>query len=49
MDLKRVSYHLTNLQISELKKLSQKKGLSVAELIRRAVDIHLEKEKKKEA
>ena len=34
----RVNYHLTDRQLAKLKRLSKKSGLSVAELIRRAVD-----------
>ena len=34
----RVNYHLTEKQIIALKKLAKKSGLSVAELIRRAID-----------
>ena len=34
----RVNYHLTERQIIALKKLAKKTGLSVAELIRRAID-----------
>lgn len=41
----RVTYHLTELQLKQLKKISKKKGLPLAELIRRAVDVFLEKEK----
>ena len=36
--MKRVNYHLTENQIEKLKTLSRVTGLSVAELIRRAVD-----------
>ena len=38
----RVNYHLTVKQIGELKKLSKASGLSVAEIIRRAIDTYLE-------
>jgi hypothetical protein len=41
--MKRVNYHLTTSQIAKLKRLSQKTELSIAELIRRAVDEYLEK------
>jgi len=41
--MKRVDYHLTEIQIKKLKALSKKTGLSVAELIRRAVDKFLMK------
>jgi len=40
---KRVGFYLTDLQIRDLKKVSKKTGLTVSELIRRAVDEHLEK------
>ena len=39
----RVGFYLTDLQIKELKKVSKRTGLTVSELIRRAVDEHLEK------
>lgn len=41
--MKRVTYHLTNNQIIKLQTLSKKTGLTVAEIIRRAVDAYLEK------
>ena len=37
----RVGFYLTDLQIKELKKVSKKTGLTVSEIIRRAVDEHL--------
>jgi hypothetical protein len=43
--LKRVGYHLSERQIEQLKKLSKKLGISFAELIRRAVDEFLGKQK----
>jgi len=43
--MKRVNYHLTELQIKWLKDLSKQIGLSVAELIRRAIDEYMRKEK----
>lgn len=43
--MKRVNYHLTAPQIKKLKELSKKTGLSLAELIRRAIDKFLEKQK----
>ena len=43
--MKRVDYHLTEKQIEVLKSESKATGLSVAELIRRAVDFWLEKKK----
>jgi predicted DNA-binding protein len=45
--MKRVNYHLTDLQLKKLKALSKKTGLTVAELIRRAVDAYLGTERKK--
>ena len=41
--MKRVNYHLTELQIEKLKKLSKQTGLSIAELIRRAIDEYIKK------
>lgn len=37
----RVNYHLTDSQLAALRKRSSKTGLTVAELIRRAVDAYL--------
>ena len=37
----RVGFYLTDLQIRNLKKVSKKTGLTVSEIIRRAVDEHL--------
>ena len=45
--MKRVNYHLTTSQIEKLREISKDTGLSVAELIRRAVDEYLGKKKKK--
>ena len=39
--MKRVNYHLPERQIQALRKLSEQSGLSVAELIRRAIDNYL--------
>jgi predicted DNA-binding protein len=39
--MKRVNYHLTDGQIARLRALSEKTGLTVAELIRRAIDAYL--------
>ena len=39
----RVNYHLTEQQIAALKKLSARTGITVAELIRRAVDAYISK------
>ncbi len=44
----RVGFYLTDLQIKNLKKVSKKTGLTVSEIIRRAVDEHLEKYEGKE-
>lgn len=41
--MKRVNYHLTDQQIKRLKQYSKETGLSVAELIRRAIDEYLDK------
>jgi hypothetical protein len=43
--MKRVNYHLTELQIKLLNILSKKTGLSMAEIIRRAVDKYLKNNK----
>ncbi len=40
--MKRVNFHLAEEQIKKLKKLSKKTGISIAELIRRAIDKFLE-------
>lgn len=42
----RVNYHLTERQLSRLKAEAERTGLSVAELIRRAVDAMLGKVEK---
>ena len=42
----RVSYHLTPKQLELLRKLSKETGLAVAELIRRAIDMFTEEQKK---
>lgn len=44
--MQRVNFHLTEDQVARLKALSEKTGLSVAELIRRAVDALLAKQEK---
>jgi predicted DNA binding CopG/RHH family protein len=44
--MKRVNYHLTEKQIESFKKLSKETGLSVAELIRRAIDDYLRRERR---
>lgn len=43
--MKRMIHHLTEEQIKKLHALSFKTGLSVAELIRRAIDAYLESQK----
>jgi Arc/MetJ-type ribon-helix-helix transcriptional regulator len=45
--MKRVNYHLTEEQIAWLDATSERTGLSVAELIRRAVDAMREREEKR--
>ena len=42
--MKRVNFHLTSLELEALKELSKRSGLSVAELIRRAIDAYLKLE-----
>jgi predicted DNA-binding protein len=42
---KRVGFYLTDLQIKNLKNVSKKTGLTVSEIIRRAIDEHLEQYK----
>ena len=41
--MKRTNFHLTDLQIKRLRNIATQTGLTVAELIRRAVDEWLEK------
>jgi predicted DNA-binding protein len=45
--MKRVNYHLTEEQIKRLQNLANKTGLTVAEIIRRAVDEYLDKKHRK--
>lgn len=45
--MQRVNYHLSEVQHAQLRKKAKELGLSVAELIRRAVDAWLESEKGK--
>ena len=45
LTMKRVNYHLTEEQIGRLQSLSGKTGLTVAEIIRRAVDDYLDRRK----
>lgn len=47
--MKRINHHLTVEQVKALRSLSRKTGLPVAELIRRAVDLYLQTQTKKEA
>jgi predicted DNA-binding ribbon-helix-helix protein len=42
----RTNFHLTEAQLSQLRELAEKTGLSVAELIRRAVDEFIKKQVK---
>ena len=43
--MKRTNLHLTDFQIKSLRRLSKKTGLTVAELVRRAVDQFFLKQK----
>ena len=45
--MKRVNYHLTEEEIRRLQVLSINTGLSVAEIIRRAVDEYLDRKERK--
>jgi len=45
--MKRVNYHLTEAEITRLQALSINTGLSVAEIIRRAVDEYLDRKERK--
>lgn len=42
----RTNFYLTMLQTERLKKLSAKTGLSVSEILRRAIDEYWERQKK---
>ena len=44
--MKRVQHNLTEQQLAVLRKLAKKTGLSVSELIRRAIDAYLKQEAK---
>lgn len=44
--MNRVNFHLTEQQVERLKAESERTGLSVAELIRRAIDAYLAKVEK---
>ena len=45
--MQRVNHYLSEKQVAELRRLSEQTGLSLAELIRRAVDVFLLQEKSK--
>ena len=45
MDMKRTNIYLTEPSVERLQALSEKTGLSVAELIRRAIEDFLKKQK----
>lgn len=45
--MKRTNIYLTEIQMKKLEQLCKKTGLSMAELVRRAIDEYLEKVKKK--
>lgn len=42
--MQRVNYHLTDGQVAALKAMSERTGLTVAELIRRAIDAYLKRD-----
>ena len=44
--MKRKNIHFTHEQIKDLKDLSEKTGLKVAEHVRRAIDDYLKRQKK---
>lgn len=44
--MQRINFYLSEKQIASLKALSKKTGLSVSELVRRAIDAYLKKEAK---
>ena len=43
----RANFYLTRLQMERLKKLSEKTGLSVSEILRRAIDEYWDRQKSK--
>lgn len=47
VQLVRTTYHLTKMELADLRALSKKTGMSVAEIIRRAVDAYLDANAKK--
>jgi len=44
---RRANFYLTDNQLEEIKKRSQKTGLSCSEILRRAIDEYLDRQKKK--
>jgi metal-responsive CopG/Arc/MetJ family transcriptional regulator len=46
--MKRTNIYLSETQIKHLQELSQKAGLSISELIRRAIDRFIKREKGKD-
>jgi metal-responsive CopG/Arc/MetJ family transcriptional regulator len=46
--MKRIHHYMSEKQIAELEKISEERDLSISEIIRRAIDDYLEKQKKKE-
>lgn len=45
--MKRTNFYLSEIQIKKLEQLSKKTGLSMSELLRRAIDEYFEKVKEK--
>lgn len=45
--MKRINVHLADMQIKKLKQLSDNTGMSVAEIVRRAIDEYLGKQERK--
>jgi predicted transcriptional regulator len=43
----RVTYHLTRVQLDRLRAIARETGLSVAELIRRAIDAFIDRREAK--
>ncbi len=46
--MKRMHIHLTEQQLARLQKLSERNGLNIAEMMRRAVDNYLDEEEAKD-
>jgi hypothetical protein len=46
--MKRTNFHITDQQLAALRGLAEKTGLTVAELVRRAIDDYLKREEKKQ-